>query len=209
MGLWKSAKKIGHGAVKFGGNVVKITPPYVVGKTAYNIGKGLLKGDKEENKIIDAKPFDIPAKDSTSNEKPIPITLPEYDLARKRVNSDFLSAQNNMKEAMSRRFARLGGGPSGAQIKMEQEAIGKLNEERQKTDESILASETTTRRALEEAQKDRNLKIRALDQADRQFELDKKISEFNKQLAKLEAGRPTDLFGQLFGKRFSTDRIKI
>lgn len=173
---------------------------------------GLFTGHKKKKGEIlpDPKPEPTPVPAATpvkEVEKPIPITLPEYDLARKRVNSDFANARDSMKEAMTRRFARLGGGPSGAQIKMEQEGIGKLNEERQKTDESILASETTTRRALEEAQKDRNLKIRALDQADRQFELDKKISEFNKQLARLEAGRPTDLFGQLFGKNFSLDNL--
>lgn len=120
--------------------------------------------------------------------------LPEFDIARKRVKSDYLGAYENMKDAMSRRFARIGGGPSGSQIKMEAEQGGKLEEARQKTEEGLLMDELQTKQ-----------KIRALDQVDRQFELDKRISEFNMHLAEMEAKRPTDLFGSLFGSAFSLD----
>jgi hypothetical protein len=47
-------------------------------------------------------------------------------------------------------------------------------------------------------------KLRELDMAEKQFALDKDIAEFNKQIALMEANKPTDLLGSLFGNWAST-----
>lgn len=49
------------------------------------------------------------------------------------------------------------------------------------------------------------LSAQKIDLAREQFAEEKRVNDFNIQMARKEAGRPTDLFGSLFGSQFSTE----
>jgi len=53
---------------------------------------------------------------------------------------------------------------------------------------------------------EKDSKLKELDFAEKQFALDRDIAQFNKQIAMMEANKPTDLMGSLFGPAFSTSQ---
>ncbi len=218
--------------------------------------------------------------------------LPEYELQRKRIQQQLEQQAQAERDALQRSFARLGGGPAGAQIKLQTQLEQGLGERRQQAEEQVSASELAMRRQLAETEKQRqfargereagqmfargereagqafasgerlagqtfaerqlaaqqayargereagqsfasqersaqqefarqqaaidqafkdkifsfesNSKLKEMDLAERQFKVDQDIAEFNKQLAQMEANKPTDLFGSLFGPWAST-----
>lgn len=60
--------------------------------------------------------------------------------------------------------------------------------------------------ALERAQR-KDLALKQLDQAQQKLNLDRDIANFNKEIARWQQGQPTDMFGQLLGPQFSTQRL--
>lgn len=83
--------------------------------------------------------------------------LEEFDLARKKANEQITTQASQNQDALTRRFARIGGGlQSGAFVKQAQQADEQATQQKAQAMESIAAQEAQARRVLEreEAQKE-------------------------------------------------------
>ena len=83
--------------------------------------------------------------------------LPEFDLARRKANEQINAQASQNQDALTRRFARMGGGlQSGAFVKQAQQADEQAAQQRVQSAETIGAQEAQARRAMaqEEANKE-------------------------------------------------------
>lgn len=84
-------------------------------------------------------------------------SMPEFDFQRKKANEQIAASASQNQDALTRRFARFGGGlQSGAFVKQAQQADEQAAQQRAQSMEAIGAQEAQARRALEreEAQKE-------------------------------------------------------
>src|SRR3990167_5521658 len=56
--------------------------------------------------------------------------LPEYDLQRQKLDTQFNNQRSTAMDALERRFAAMGGGPSGAQVKSQLMLENQLSQNR-------------------------------------------------------------------------------
>jgi len=147
---------------------------------------------------------------------------------RQDIETQANRADQQQQEALNRRFTSLGQGASGAAIKAGQLASQGIQEQKGRqlgelegqAAQQELATQLQREQiagqqgfAKEMAGRDEALKreffnteqenkLKQLDLAERQFQLDKDAQEFNKRLAEIEAGRqPGGMFDNLLGNR--------
>jgi hypothetical protein len=207
--------------------------------------------------------------------------LPEFDAQRRRLYQQLQDQAQAQREGLDRGFARIGGGPAGAKLKLAQQLEENIGKTQQAGEEQLSAQELAMRRQLAEADKqrmyataereagqkfageqnvlqrdfarqeresgqgfageqnalqrefakgerlsgqefqqrninlenefknkvfnaDQESKVAQLELQRQQFALEQDVASFNKEMARMEANKPTDLMGSLFGPAFST-----
>lgn len=160
-------------------------------------------------------------------------TIPEFELLKQKATQRARIAGQEASGAIKRRFAALGGLQTGAAIKAQSIAQEKarrggeeqvqqlgLAEVAEATRRGERAEELGLRKEAfgfqkEEAAKGhefqekafefgKETKLQELKIAERELSLNEDIASFNKMIAEAELGRPTDIFGQLLGPKFSS-----
>ena len=75
--------------------------------------------------------------------------LPEYDLQRQKLDAQFNNQRSTAMDALDRRFAAMGGGPSGAQVKSQLMLENQLSQNRNQAANDIGFAEAQARRGLQ------------------------------------------------------------
>jgi hypothetical protein len=141
-------------------------------------------------------------------------SLPEFEAARNRVTSQFAGEKTSGNDAIERRFASLGALNSGAAIKQTDNFQNKLREQESQALGDLNAQEAGQLATMNDERKfqvdaanrdmafknkvfsfERGSKMYELDLAERQFQEDRRSTDFNKRLAEMEAGRDPGLLG--------------
>lgn len=87
----------------------------------------------------------------------------QYDVARERAQQRENAALQQNKDAIARRAAQMGGGPSGAMIKLEQQAADESTQRLAQENRAIDAAEAEQQFLREERAADRGVSIRGQD----------------------------------------------
>jgi len=145
-------------------------------------------------------------------------SLPEFEAARRRMTEQFSSEKQGGNDAIQRRFASMGALNSGAAIKQQQVFQDKLREQQANALGDLGAQEAGQLANMNDERKfqidvmnrdnafkqkvfsfERASKLKELDLAKKQFQMDWESTEFNKRLADLEAGRkPPGMLAGIF-----------
>jgi hypothetical protein len=127
-----------------------------------------------------------------------------YEQFRKQAEQRNQAQMQQQQNAMQRRFAQLGGGPSGAQIKMQQEAQRQGNEDLSNQIGSINAQEAQANQQQNQFQQQFGLEqtkaLAGIDMARRQSALDEQGQLFNQAQAQLGSAHNAPRFEQEIGR---------
>lgn len=124
-----------------------------------------------------------------------------FNSLRDQANNQSNAASGQASDAIKRRFASMGAGNSGAQIKMEQQALDRNEEQRSATQANINNQETEAGANRDSAQASLDFqnrvfsfnqasKMHELDLSERQQKIDSVTGEYNKNLSTYEAQKP-------------------
>ena len=142
-----------------------------------------------------------------------------YDVQREQVKQRGIAAGQQQGEAIQRRFAAMGGGPGGAEVKVMQQSNDALNRQQDDAIAGVNAQEAQEKMQQAEAEKQRGFqsseaatqrgfqqKNLDLDRAQhaqefgfqkematKQFDADRRDQAFNIMLSGIQAGAPLDL----------------
>lgn len=92
-----------------------------------------------------------------------------YEIQRKQVSQRLQAQGQQQSSALNRRFAQLGGGPSGAAIKAQQNLESELGQQREEALGNIAAQEAVAQREDEKFNKQFGLQERAQKASEEQF----------------------------------------
>lgn len=123
-----------------------------------------------------------------------------FNTLREAAGNQANAASGQTSDAIKRRFASMGAGNSGAQIKMEQQALDQNEEQKQRAISDINNQETEAGANRDSAQASLDFqnrvfsfnqasKMHELDLAERQQKIDSYSAEYNKQLSEFQANQ--------------------
>lgn len=143
-----------------------------------------------------------------------------YEMQRKQVSQRLQAQGQEQQGALNRRFAQLGGGPSGAAIKAQQNLQSQLGQQREEALGNIASQEALAQKQEEQFNKQFGLQERAQKTAEEQFGKQFGLQERAQQVGEEQFGKQFGLqekqlaealtqgeFGRTFAKeQFSADR---